>query len=384
VSVLDDDFRMGVLDRTQPPCLSLYQPTHRHHPGNQQDPIRFGNLVKALEESLSRRFHKSDIKSLLQPFRALETDRDFWNHTLEGLAVLGSSDMFKVYRLQRPVPELAVAADSFHLKPLLRIRQSADRYQVLGLNRKEVKLFEGNRDSLDEIELADGVPRTITDALGGELTEPHQTVASYGGSGGKQAPMHHGHGGRKAEVDIDAERFFRAVDRAIHEHHSQPSELPLILAALPEHHHLFHSVSRNPFLLPDSLDIHPDALSSTDELRERTWQLVEPRYLARLAGLVDKLGHARSKGLGSEDVNEVAKAAVSGRIATLLIEAGREIPGRIDDSTGEVTFDDLEHPEIDDVLDDLAALALKMGGEVVVVPAERMPTQTGIAAIFRP
>ncbi|MGQ0699043.1 MAG: hypothetical protein ACT4PZ_12470 [Panacagrimonas sp.] len=29
-----------------PPCLSLYQPTHRHRPDNQQDPIRFRNLVK--------------------------------------------------------------------------------------------------------------------------------------------------------------------------------------------------------------------------------------------------------------------------------------------------------------------------------------------------
>jgi hypothetical protein len=27
------------------------------------------------------------------------------------------------------------------------IIQSADRYQVLGLNRREVKLFEGNRDT---------------------------------------------------------------------------------------------------------------------------------------------------------------------------------------------------------------------------------------------
>jgi hypothetical protein len=29
---------------------------------------------------------------------------------------------------------------------------------------------------LDEIEPAQGVPRTITEALGEELTEPHQTV----------------------------------------------------------------------------------------------------------------------------------------------------------------------------------------------------------------
>ena len=111
---------------------------------------------------------------------ALAADAAFWNHTLDGLAVLGGPDLFNVYRLQRPVHELAVVADSFHIKPLVRIMQSADRYQVLALNRREIKLFEGNRDVLDKIALAPGVPQTITEALGEELTEPHQTVASYG------------------------------------------------------------------------------------------------------------------------------------------------------------------------------------------------------------
>ena len=40
----------------QPPCLSLYQPTHRRHPENQQDPIRFRNLVKELEASLRQKY----------------------------------------------------------------------------------------------------------------------------------------------------------------------------------------------------------------------------------------------------------------------------------------------------------------------------------------
>lgn len=383
MNTLDKDYAAGLLDNGDPPCLSLYQPTHRHHPDNQKDPIRFGNLVKALEQSLLQQLSKEEIRPLLEPFLALADDRDFWNHTLDGLAVLGAKGIFRVYNLQRPVAELAVVADSFHTKPLIRILQSADRYQVLGLNRQEVTLFEGNRDALDEIQLHQDVPRKLTDALGKELTDPHLTVASYGGVGGSQAPMHHGHGGGKAEVDIDAERFFRAVDRGILEHHSQPSGLSLILAALPEHHHMFHEVSHNPFLIPDSIDIHPDALSSIDELRQRAWELMEPRYLARLATLVEEFGNARSKGRGDDDLAQVARAAVGGRVATLLIEARREVPGRIDVATGDIEFDDLAHPEVDDVLDDLGTLALKMGGQVVIVPTERMPTKTGIAAIYR-
>lgn len=383
MNTLDEDYAAGLLDNCDAPCLSLYQPTHRHYPDNKQDPIRFGNLVKALEQSLLQQFTKDEIRPLLKPFLALADDRAFWNHTLDGLAVLAAKGVFRVYKLQRPVAELAIVADSFHTKPLMRILQSADRYQVLGLNRKEIKLYEGNRDALDEIELAQGVPRTIIQALGEELTDPHQTVASYGSVGEGHSSMHHGHGGKESEIDIDAERFFRAVDRGVLKHHSKPSGLPLILAALPEHHHMFHEVSNNPFLIDESIDIHPDALSSIDELRQHAWQLVEPRYLARLSALAAEFGNARSKGLGDDELARVAKAVVGGRVAALLIEARREIPGRINTVTGDIEFDDLANPEVDDVLDDLGALAWKKGGQVVIVPTERMPTKTGIAAIYR-
>ena len=382
VDALDTDYAAGVLDTCEPPCLSLYQGTHRNHPDNQQDPIRFRNLVRALEDSLLQEYPTHEIQPLLAPFLELADDHDFWNHTLDGLAVLGSRGVFRVYRLQRPVGELAIVADSFHAKPLLRILQSADRYQVLGLNRQEIRLFEGNRDALDEVEPARGVPRTITEALGEELTEPHSTVASYGGVGGPHSPMHHGHGGKESEVDVDAERFFRAVDRAILEHHSRPSALPLILATLPQYRQLFHRVSRNPFLVDEGIDVHPDALP-VDELRQRAWRAFEPRYLARLAELIEAFGSARSRDLGHHDPAHVARAVVAGRVATVLIEADREIPGRIDAATGYIEFDDLANPEVDDVLDDLGALALKMGAEVVIVPTERMPTETGIAAIYR-
>ena len=131
-----DDYPTGFPTAQGPPCLSLYQPTHRSHPDRQQDPIRFRNLVKALEESLRETYPTREIERLLEPFHALAADVSFWNHTRDGLAVLGATGVFRVHRLQRSVPELAVVADSFHTKPLLRILQSADRYQILGVSRR--------------------------------------------------------------------------------------------------------------------------------------------------------------------------------------------------------------------------------------------------------
>ncbi len=326
-------------------------------------------------------------KPLLARLGELAGDAEFWNHSLDGLVVLAASDFFRVYRLQRPVPELAIVGESFHIKPLLRILQSVDRYQILALSAASIKLFEGNRDALAEVELAEGVPPTLTDALGEELTEPHQTVASYGGgtgggNDGGSTPMRHGHGGKKDEVDIDADRFFRAVDRAILEHHSKPSGLPLLLAALPEHQSRFRALSRNPSLLAAGVDGSPDALS-IETLRDRAWQAVEPHYLARLAALVDAFGSASSRGLGSDELSDVAKAAVAGRVATLLVDADRQLPGRLDRDSGAVEFAELADARIDDLLDDLAEVVLQAGGEAIVVPAERMPTVTGLAAIYR-
>lgn len=371
----------GLLANREPPCLSLYQPTHRHYPDNQQDPILYRKLVGELEASLLRKYKKRDVEPLLSPFHALADDRDFWNNTLQGLAVLGAPGFFRYYLLQRSVKELAVVADSFHVKPLVRIFQSASRFQVLGLSRKEVKLYEGDRYAIDQVELDPEVPRTISEALGEEHTEPHLTVASYG-TGTKGPAMHHGHGAKKDELETDTRRFFQVVDRAILERHSRPTGLPLILAALPEHHALFRKVSKSPFLVDGGIDAHPEALTA-DALLERAWQVFEPHFQAYLDGLVEKFESAKARGLGEEDLERVAVAAVAGGIDTLLIEADRHVPGRVDEDSGRIELADLEHPEVDDLLDDLGELVLKRGGRTVVVPAERMPAKTGAAAICR-
>ena len=364
------------------PCLSLYQPTHRSHPDNQQDLLHFRRGIEALVSSLEQQYSAQDTQTLIAPFQALAADTDFWNHTLDGLAVLGGAGLFRVFMLPRPVAELTIVADSFHTKPLRRFLQSSGRYQVLGLSRQSIRLFEGDRDSLTELELEPGVSHTVDEALGEHRSEPHHAVASYGGVGGASSPMHHGHGGKKDVLDKDAERFFRAVDRAVVEHHSKPSGLPLILAALPEHHHLFQKVSHNAQLLATGIDSSPDALT-LDQLRQRAWLALEPEYLAQQARWADEFGSARAKGLGSDSLAEVAKAAAQGRVSRLLIEAERQIAGRLESGSGSLTAQDLENPQVDDLLDDLGELVEQMGGQVHVLPADRMPCSTGLAAIYR-
>ena len=174
------------------PCISIYMQTSRCYPENAQDPLRFKNLVSKAESDALKSVGKRVIAPLIERLRMLQEEKDFWNHTLEGLAIFVSPDYFKVFKLQQAVNEQAYVSDVFFIKPLIRIYQMNERFQVLALTKTEVHLFEGNRYRLDEIEMDREVPKTMTEALGSEITPPHMTIASSGGVA-QGSGIRHGH-----------------------------------------------------------------------------------------------------------------------------------------------------------------------------------------------
>src|SRR5262245_34547410 len=369
----------ALLNGNTPPCISLYLPTHRRPTENHQDRVAFRNLLKDVELSLREKHPGREVRPLLEPFTALGKEGPFWQQALDGLAVLASNDRFDVFKLQRPVRPLAVVADAFHVKPLVRYLQSADRFQVLALTREHVAMYQGNRYGLDPIALGD-FPATLTKALGTKVTEPHHTVST--GGTGKGPAIHHGQGSRKDEIDTDTHRFFRVVDREVLARYSRPSKMPLLLVGLAEHQPVFRQVSQNPYLLPQGVPVNPDALSQ-EELRREVWKVVEPQYHARLARLCDDFHSAQAHEKGSADVSDVARAAVAGRVGTLLVEGDRVVSGRLDLTTGAIQAGPVANGEVGDLLDDVAEEVLRRGGEVVVVPTERMPAKSGLAATYR-
>ncbi len=364
-----------------PPCCSLYMPTHRNLPERDQDRVRFRNLVAELTRMATSRHGEDVAASVLAPLHELGATHDFWKGTQDGLAIFAAPGLFEVFILQRSVPERAFCADSFHTKPLRRIIQSADRFALLGITRTHIRLFAGNRDRLDPIPVPAGIPRTIEEALGEDLTKPTLTSAGSGAGGPRGTATFHGHGGRADEVDLDTERFFRVVAKGVAEKFSHHTALPLILVGLAEHHATFRAVSHNPHLHADGIAVNPDAVDM-DTLRQRAWEIIGPHYVQRLSGLVERYGDHKAHGKGDDDVSAVAVAAVHGRVRTLLVDADVVIPGVLDRGTGLVTAVERTIAGVDDLLDDIAEIVTARGGEVVIVPSQEMPSATGLAAIY--
>lgn len=364
-------------------CLSLYMPTYRAFPDSTQNGTRFRNLLGILREQLAARFPEADHSALIAPFERLEQDTDFWLTPRGGLAVLGGEHFFHAYKLTRPVPEHVSAGDKPYLSPLLNTTQARDGFQVLCLARDEVRLLEGHMDALHEVELDYRIPETQTDALGSDMTAADQSghPDGFGAASERGDPMMHAAGGpgKQAEIDKDREKFFRAVDQAIEEHHSKPSGLPLLLVALADNQTFFRQVSHNPHLLQERVEVDPTSLDA-DAIRERVADVMAGKQLDQLNEVHDKYGVARGENRTSEEVEEVGKAALAGRIAVLLVEADRTIPGSLDQDRGDVSLND--DGDGSNLLEDITTTAMRNGAEVLIVPAQRMPTTTGVAAIF--
>ena len=371
--------------RQQGPCLSLYQSTHRSHPENAQDPIRFKNLVKELEHSLQGSYTAKQTEALLKPFHQLAENTDFWQHTLDGLVVLANEDDFQVYHLQRPTPDFAVVADSWHIKPLLRQTQTQDRYQVLCLTRSAATLYEGNRYGLDSVVFENPFPSTMEKALDPELVQEYNHPNPYhlGAAAAPNPAMEPMHSTRKDQTDTEIERFFRVVDKVVYDHLSNPSGLPLILVTLPEYQGVFRKLSKNHHLLAEGVSIDPGALSIA-QLREKTWGVVEPLLAKRVQEAVSRFNTANGTGLAGSDLDAVLGATLDDRVDTLLVDADQRIAGRVLREQRRVELlPDFDATDAEDVLDDIAEMVLRRGGKVMVISSEYMPATTGLAATYR-
>ena len=369
--------------------LSLYMPMARSFPDQEQNRVRYKNLLRQLHEQMKAQADAD--QTLLEPFNALLHDDDLWNSPRDGLAVIGGDGVFKVFSLHQAVEECVRIDQQPYLKPLLQVSQSAGSYQVLCVTRDAVRLFQGDQHVLDEVDLHADVPRNLEQALGTELTEKNQTGNPQGFSRASDrtsgAARHEaGGGGKQDEIDIDRERYFRAIDKAIVEHHTR-SRLPLILAALPRNQAAYRAVSHHPHLLEEGI-AHDPGLLDAAALRQHAGEIITRRHNAWLDGILERYGAAQGTGLVSNDIAEIGEAVFAGRVSVLMVESGRHLPGTVDEQSGavqlqEIAEEDAPNATDADVLDHLIPQAARNGAEVVVLPPGLLPGDSGAAAVFR-
>lgn len=373
--IVAERFPHPIIEKGEAPLVSIYLPTSRLTTESKNNEIRFKNLLKKVESKLISVYPGKLGENILSDLKDLAEDKKFWANQLDGLGVLATSEDVVVYKLQRDVMEYVEVADTFYIKPLLNAYQTDDSFQILALNKSDFTLYEGNRYAIRKVDLPEDQHKSLKDVVG-YFTEDNNL---QGSSVGLQGSARFGYGGSSRDEDaIDVEKYFRWVDRYIFENHSKRTELPLILASLPENHTEFSKVSHNDYLAAEGIKKDPQSLDDS-ELRKMAWAVLEPDFNSHLNKLIEKYELSKSRELASEDISEIARAAMEGRVESLIVNLNKTVPGSIDPNTDRLLVEE----ESGDMLNDLTLLALKQNAKVYVVTDEKLSLDTGVKAIYR-
>jgi hypothetical protein len=374
----------ALLEPRPGPCISIFLPTVQAGAETLQNAIRFKNLVRAAEEQLvAQGLRRPEVEELLAPLWALHEDYDFWQHQNLGLAVFRASDLVRGYRLPRPFDELVMVVSRFYVKPLFPLLDGGGRFYVLALSMNRIRLLEGSRWSVHEVDLEGKVPRSLVAAAGEKFGERPLAFRQSGpGARHEGGPAYHAHGASEDDTKQEILKFFLRVDSGLAELPLDRSA-PLVLAGVDYLLPLYREATQHLNVVPEEILGNPDD-QRPEELHAAARRLVEPLFLAGRRRAAERYGELSGTGLATSQLEVVVGAAHDGRVESLFTAQGVRLWGRWDAAERVAWLEAEQGPESEDLLDLAAAQTFLHGGEVFSVPPEEVPEPgQPLAAIFR-
>lgn len=367
-------------------AVSIYQPTHRAGPDTRQDPIRLGNLLDDARRSLVERgLEESEAEGILAPARRLVDDHDFWQHQSDGLAIFLAPEFARVYRLPITFGELSFVADRFHITPLLPLVTGDGQYFVLAISMNRVRLFEGTRHALDEIDLESDVPAGLADAVGHDVEQRalqfHTGTGGAAGQAGSRAAVFHGQGAGSDDEQAEIEQYVLRVDKAITKMLDSPAP-PLVLACTEPIRGEYRKLSAYPNLVDDDVEGNHDE-TSADELHRQAWPVVERLFRSEQEKRRSRLEELSGTDRTCKGPVEILRAAQQGRVDTLFIPGDSRRWGTFDPESRQWMLHVAAKGGDDELFDLAAAKTLAHGGDVYVVSPKDSPRLAEGAAILR-
>lgn len=364
-----------------PPCVSIYVPPAPIAEQARADRLQLRAALDEAEAELdSIGIDKRAREDLLAPGRALAARQDREPLPGSGIVLFLWKGGSRSLETRTPPQKLVVVGPRLHVRPLLERAVAPDRFALLSIRERGVRLFSGDRDRLVPMP-ADDVPRELRDVVGYDHRATSLQMHTQGPrqGGGARTAVFHGQGAGVDDHAGERTRYLRAVDRALVPA-VRSMRCPVVLAAAEPVASAFRNLSEIPGLLPAGI---PQAAAPGAEsaLHARAWPLVRDQ----LGTASDKLADRVREGLGTGRViqqpDAVVTAAREGRVADLLCAADRSL------------WADPTHPTVVrstraagdlDLIDIAAVETLRHGGEVRFVDAARVPTDgSPIAAVLR-
>ncbi|WKZ37439.1 MAG: hypothetical protein QY332_05780 [Anaerolineales bacterium] len=370
--------------QTASPSISIFLPTHRAGQDTKQDPIRFKNLLREAEKQfLDSGMGPREVNMLLQPAQALLGESRFWSHQYEGLAVFMTAEDFHSYRLPFRVEELLIIARSYYVTPVLPLFTNNGHYYILAISQNEVRLFEGTRHSVGQIDLPHGLPGNLDEALRLDGREKQLQMHTGSSPGGTGDGMFHGQDPGEEEQKVRIAQYLNLVDAGLKEIFLDQGP-PLVLAGVDYLLPIYRKISEYANILQEGITGGPEHLRP-EELQEQAWAIVEPYFRQGTEKALEQYQQFADTDQSTDTVEEIVAAAFYGRVDKLILSVEDQVWGSFDPDTGKVILDSEGQGKQDNLalLDFAAMQTLQNGGSVYALSRDEMPTDSPVAAVFR-
>lgn len=334
--------------------VSIYLPTHISNPENQQDRIRFKNLLTKAEVELKER-NKVDVEKFLKDAWKLQSDLTFWNGPIDGLAVLISKDGLLTYRTMGTMPERVVVDDRFHLLPLLNYYEFMDDSYLLDISKDRFKLFHGGRQGIQEVEIPELINRFD------ELFDDKDTQSSVNQGTGGEGGIHV----RSTATQIDdkeTEKFMRYVVAGMTDFLKEKDER-IILFGTTENVAYFTKLAEGHFKIAKVIDKPLSSINLTEVFNELKTAM-QPDYIKTMEERLNVLNNSIGEDKGTDNLSLIEKEAENGRIETLFLSS---------------YIDGVDIEKLDKLVYDVYAA----NGEVVLIDEKFQEFPKGAGAAFR-
>lgn len=363
------------------PAVSLYMPTHRSGPGVEGDPKRWKNLVNAADAGLAQiGMRRPDIDALLGPARALQNSTMEWQYMGDGLAMFLRPGWEKTLRMPLQVPEIAAVGDKVIVSPLLRYVTTDDRFFVLTVSQRLVRLLAGTGHGLEEVVL-DDVPTSLRDVI--EPLEPRSDTMTRPVSGGRARAVFYGHGA--ADDDFKKEQIQQFLDIVAHGlgKFLADQNLPVVLVGLPQMIGAYRVENTYQKVLDATVQLNPDPMS-VEELHAAAWPILQSYLDQQRQGAISRFEELNGTGKTAVESHEVETSAAEGRIDTLFVSVEPSCWDSVNvKGTPIVVLGTENEFSACEALDAAAVNTLAHGGKVYSVPSHAVPGRRAMSAILR-
>ena len=364
-------------------AVSLYLPMQILGRETRQNPIMLKNLLRQARDQLARLdVSEAEAEALLSPAVDLIEDHDFWQHQAPGLALYLSDEGMRAVRLPVAVPELAVAGAGFHISPLLPLQQQDAVFLILTLTAEAAHLWQATRFAMIAADIP-GLPASIESL--DEASDHEASLQSHGygrpNTGGKNMPKTQVYGDSPEEWRKGRlVEYARRISSALSTHLARDPHRIVVVADAEIGGHVLKDEALAP-LIAGFVEVNPAALDE-GAIHAAAADVMKPIHgqtrdaaLGRLDALI-----GRGDATACTDPEQLNAAAQDGRVEQLFVAEQQGLPGLPDTRTGPAEGID---PAIRNDQERAAQSTLRNGGVIWVVPPDRLPEGTRMAAVLR-